>query len=125
MTKIMKRYIFFTYVVFLCFLPLIGLEMYTIQSDVLTAILQMVSSWIPITMFTIMFPKLFPGQNFFGYLKRQFHGHIHLTALFSIIAIQFLALLGKAYIAAALTGKPMLSLLLISPGFLVVTFLLS
>lgn len=122
MTKIMKRYIFFTYAVFWCFLLLIGLEMYTIKSGVLTTILQIVSSWTPITVFTIMFHKLFPGQNFFGYLKRQFHERIHLPVLLSIIAIQFLALLGNAYIAASLSGKPMLSLLLISPGFLVVMF---
>ena len=122
MTKIMKRYIFFTYAVFWCFLLLILLEMYTIKSGVLTTILQIVSSWTPITVFTIMFHKLYPGQNFWGYLKRQFHERIHLPILLSIIAIQFLAFLVNAYIAAYLSGKPMLSLLLISPGFLVVTF---
>ena len=122
MTKIMKRYIFFTYAVFWCFLLLILLEMYTIKSGVLTTILQIVSSWTPITVFTIMFHKLFPGQNFWGYLKRQFHERIHLPILLSIIAIQLLALLANAYIAASLSGKPMLSLLLLSPGFLVVTF---
>lgn len=118
----MKRYIFFTYAVFWCFLLLIGLEMYTIKSDVLTTILQIVSSWTPIIVFTIMFHKLFPGQNFFGYLKRLFHERIRLPVLLSVIGIQFLAFLGTAYIAASLLGKPMLSLLLISPGFLVVTF---
>lgn len=122
MSKIMKKYLFRIYAVFWCAILLIGACMLLIKSQVLTTILTVVSSWIPVIIFSLMFHQIYPGEKLTGYLKRQFRERVHFSTILCILAIMCLIVAASLIITGAYTGKPVLQLLVTSPGALVSSF---
>lgn len=122
MSKIMKKYIFWIYVVFWCAILFIGASMLLIKSQALTTALTIVSSWIPIIIFCLMFHQIHPGEKLANYLKRQFSEPVHLSTILCILAMTCLIVAASAIITSAYTGKPALQLLVTSPTILVSSF---
>lgn len=118
----MKKYIFCIYAVFWCAILLIGASMLLIKSQILTTVLTVFSSWIPVIIFSLMFHQIYPGEKLTSFLKRQFREHVHVSTILCILAITCLVVAASVTITSAYTGKPVMKLLVTSPGALVYSF---
>lgn len=122
MNKVMKKYIFCIYAVFWCAILFIGASMLLIKSQVLTTVLTVVSSWIPVIIFSLMFHQIYPREKFTSFLKRQFQERVHFSTILCILAIMCLIVASSVIITSVYTGTPVLKLLVTSPGALVSSF---
>jgi membrane protease YdiL (CAAX protease family) len=101
---------------------MIGVTMMIVKSPVLTNITKIISSWAPTIVFIIMFHKIYPNDNFFSFLKRQFQQRVHLSTIFTILGIYCIVLVGAICFTSHTTGVSVSSQLISSPSKLITLF---
>ncbi len=94
MRKLLKRYVFWTYGVFYCFIIAIGITQFVLKAKTLAEVLQVISAWTATFVFIVMFRKIYPKDNPIQYIKRQFSERIKISTVLNIILLQFLIFLG-------------------------------
>lgn len=89
MEKFLREYVLRVYVVFYCFLAVIGLAMIVLKSQTLAEILKVISAWTATFVFIAMFHKIYPKGDLIQYIKRQFSERIKISTVLFIILLLF------------------------------------
>ena len=122
MKKLLKRYVFWTYGVFYCFILVIGITMLILKAKTLAEILQVISSWTATFVFMAMFHKIYPKDNLIQYLKRQFCERIKISTVLCVILLQFFVSLGGILFTSSIRNVSIKSLVMTSWITWLVTF---
>jgi uncharacterized protein len=104
---VVKRYVFWTYVMFYVFLLVIGGAMFLLKSQHVVELLMVLSSWTATFVFIIMFRKNYPGGNLWGFIKSQFEERVSLSTVLFIVIIQALMLMGCLFITNKVWNIPL------------------
>lgn len=106
MSRMVKKYILWTYVMFLVFLLIIGLTMFLLKSQQVVDILIVLSSWTATFVFIAMFHKIYPQENLWNFIKSQFRERIKISTVLCVVLIQFLILIGSLLITKKVCNVP-------------------
>ena len=116
------KFFLLTFAIFLVLFGLTGASLALGLPAIVPTILQIVCAWSPTFAFLILFRKLFPGQTFKEFLKRQFQPRIKLTQVLGIIGLQLLVLVCVAIAMSLSQRVPFLSVWSIAPAALILGF---
>lgn len=122
MEKNLRKYIVWTYVIFWCSILMIGASMLVIRLQIIITVFKMVISWIPTFVVCFMFHKIFPDDNIFSFIKRQFKEKVHLSIVFSILGIYCLLFAVNLFITSIFTGTSISALLVSPPSVFISAF---
>lgn len=111
MKKLLKQYVLWTYGIFYCFILVIGITMLVLKQQSLAEFLKVVSAWTSTFVFLAMFSKIYPEDNIFEFIKRQFREKIKVTTIVSIILLQLSIFLGSIVLISNSNHIPIKSLI--------------
>ncbi|MFJ7666427.1 lysostaphin resistance A-like protein [Lysinibacillus sp. NPDC097195] len=118
----LKKYVLWTYGMFLIFLLFIGLTMFLLKSQGVVDILIVLSSWTATFVFVAMFRNIYPHSNLWNFIKSQFREKIRISAVLSVILIQSLVLIGSLLMINKFWGLAIHEQLSASWGSLLILF---
>ena len=124
MEKYLKKFIIYTFLLFLIFIGIIGAFMFVFDMPVVGRILQVLAAWTSTFVFFIMFKKIYPKDNLWYYILRQFKGKISLSVIISIISFFIVILLGNILFISLTEDKMPSTLLVSSFSTLISSFLM-
>lgn len=107
LNAVIKKYIFWTYIMFYIFLLVIGGAMFLLKSKPVVEIFMVLSSWTATFVFIIMFRKIYPRGDLWSFIKSQFRERISLLTVLSVGLIQFLILLVCIFIINTVWDVPL------------------
>jgi uncharacterized protein len=122
MEKVIKKYIVGTYLIFYCFLLLIGATMFILKSQTLVEILKVISAWSATFVFIIMFRKINPNGSLRSYIKSQFSEKIKISTVVWIVLLQCSIFLGGLIYISTVYDIPIQAQLVTSWGTLLLIF---
>lgn len=111
MKNLLKRYVFWTYGVFYCFILAIGIIMFALKAKPLAEIIQVISAWTATFVFIAMFHKIYPKDHLIQYIKRQFSERIKISTVLGIILLQFLIFISSIAFTSSIRNVSIKSLL--------------
>ncbi len=114
MRKLLKQYVLWTYGSFYCFLIAIGITMLILKAQTLAEILKVISAWTATFIFIAMFHKIYPKDNLFHFIKRQFNERIKISTVLCAILLQFSVFLGSILFTSTARNIPIKSLVVTS-----------
>lgn len=87
MEKYLKKFIIYTFVWFILLIGVIGAFIFVLDMPIVGGILQIVGAWTSTLVFFAMFKKIYPKDNLWHYIRRQFRGEISLPVIISILSV--------------------------------------
>lgn len=87
MKKHLIKYVIWTYVVFFLSIAVIGAVLTLTKSQVLFRTLQTIAAWVPTFVLMGMFRKIYLGDTWKDYVKRQFSDRIKASTVISIVLL--------------------------------------
>lgn len=85
--------------------------MLVLKQQSLAEFLKVVSAWTSTFVFLAMFSKIYPEDNIFEFIKRQFREKIKVTTIVSIILLQLSIFLGSIVLISNSNHIPIKSLI--------------
>lgn len=122
MEKYLKRFIIYTFLLFVVLIGVIGAFMFVFDMPVIGKILQVLGAWTSTFVFFAMFKKIYPEDNLWNYILRQFKGKISLSVIISIISFFVVILFGNIIFISYTEDKMMSTLLIKSFSALIFSF---
>ena len=122
MSRMVKKYILWTYLMFFIFLLVIGATMLFLKSQPIVDILVVLSSWTATFVFLAMFHKVHPQENLWNFIKSQFRERITISMVFCIVLIQLLVLIGCLLLTNKVWNLPLYEQLTASWTSLLIVF---
>lgn len=107
-----------TFLIFLVLFGLTGAMLALNAPPIIPTILQIVCAWSPTFAVLILFRKLFPGESFKTFLKRQFEPKIKLQTLLGVIGLPLLVLACVMIAMSLSTNTPLVGVLNATPSVL-------
>jgi len=122
MEKYLKKFIIYTFVLFVILIGVIGVFMFVFDMPVIGKILQVLGAWISTFVFFVMFKKIYPEDKLWNYIVRQFKGKISMSVIISIISFFIVILFGNILFISFTEDKMPSTLLVKSFSSLISSF---
>ncbi|WP_246117182.1 CPBP family glutamic-type intramembrane protease [Shouchella miscanthi] len=117
-----KEYIMSTYMMFYVLLLFIGFLMFLLESHFLIDLFIVLSSWTSTFVFVLMFRRIYPEENLWLFVKRQFNKRIKWSTMFSISMMSLIVLLCSIFTTYFIWDIPVYDQLLASWTSLLIIF---
>lgn len=98
LSRIVVKYIVWTYVVFYLFLLAIGLAMVVLKSTAIAETLKVLSAWTSTFVFLLMFRTIHPQDKIWHVVKKHFQEKLSVGTVCSILFMQALLLAGTLFV---------------------------
>lgn len=122
MEKYLKKFIIYTFVAFILLIGVIGAFMFLLDMPIVGKILQVLGAWTSTFVFFIMFKKIYPNDNLWQYILKQFKGKISISVMIAILSFFIVIVTGNIIIISLVEDKMPSALLVSSFSLLLPSF---
>ena len=96
--------------------------MFLLNSQLVVEILRVLASWTATFVFIAMFHKIYPQDNLWDFVKKQFRERITISTVLCIVLIQFLVLIGSLLFTKKVWNVPIYEQITASWASLLILF---